>query len=55
MSDVVHAIRRRSWWDGSVTSWCGQKFDPREIREHWLAGGITCPACKAAARKSGKR
>lgn len=53
MDEITHKLWKRSWWDGSVTGWCGQTFPPGHYRENWFGGGTTCPGCIAAwkARK----
>jgi hypothetical protein len=44
--EVIHT-GRRSWWDGSVTTLCGLKFNKDAAKEAgWLASP-TCPTCKA--------
>lgn len=53
MSEPWHEMRRRSWWNGSVESWCGQTWPAGTYQEAWF--GFTkpaCPACKAAKRQN---
>ena len=53
MSEVWHKMRRRSWWDGSVESWCGQRWPAKTYQEAWLPGSRpACPACKAAQKNA---
>ncbi|MCI2423968.1 hypothetical protein MOQ72_41875 [Saccharopolyspora sp. K220] len=54
--NVWHATRTKSWWDGSVTTWCGLRTTTSEsLSEYWYLGPVTpkCPACQAA-KKAGK-
>ncbi|MBA8827099.1 hypothetical protein FHX42_004483 [Saccharopolyspora lacisalsi] len=51
---VKHKIYRRSWWDGSVTAWCGNRAPAGAYRETWLTGGTTCPACIQAKKQHRK-
>ncbi|MCA1194167.1 MULTISPECIES: hypothetical protein [unclassified Saccharopolyspora] len=54
MSQTWHIIRRRSWWDGSIEAWCGDR-KPGGAYETDLfrlpRGGTTCPACTAAKKR----
>ncbi|WP_168584649.1 hypothetical protein [Saccharopolyspora sp. ASAGF58] len=46
-----HLTKKRSWWDGSVTTWCGQRYASGAHESdfwHLPATGGTCQACKAA-------
>lgn len=47
---VIHAIRKRSWWDGSVLAYCGDRASAGTYTETWFKGGITCPTCKHALK-----
>jgi hypothetical protein len=47
---VVHQ-GRRSWWDSSVKTLCGLKFQPGNEKEEGFFTRVTCPAC-LAVRKS---
>ncbi len=52
MKDIIHRLKSRSWWDGSVTAMCGQTYGPDYYRESWFSiGRITCPGCRAALNK----
>jgi hypothetical protein len=48
--DLVHE-GKRSWWDGSVTSLCGLRFEASSKPEFLWFTSVTCPACKAAMRR----
>lgn len=48
---------KKSWWDGSVTTFCGitwTKHQGKARKVQALFPRITCPACRAA-KKEGKR
>ncbi|GAA4422002.1 hypothetical protein ACFQV2_40385 [Actinokineospora soli] len=44
---------KRSWWDGSVTTACGQKWPKGQGQHLWFVS-VNCPIC-LAIRKRGKR
>lgn len=52
--NLWHIERKRSWWDGSSTTWCGAKFTSGTYdSDFWLipATGRNCPACEAAKKR----
>lgn len=55
---TYHLRARRSWWDGSVVTWCGKKA-PAEKVERWLfatwrSDFSPCVAC-VQAQKAGRK
>ena len=51
-TEIKHAKRKRSWWDGSIIGMCGQRFPAGHYREAWTnLDPITCPGCRAALGK----
>lgn len=51
-AEITHALKKRSWWDGSITGMCGQKLAPGHYRENWTdLAPVTCPGCLAAFKK----
>ncbi|GAA4890923.1 hypothetical protein [Saccharopolyspora cebuensis] len=55
MSEVWHLTRKQSWWDGSVITWCGQRWKSGTYTEAWF--GLSrpdCPACKTAKKHAKK-
>ncbi|WP_329793576.1 hypothetical protein V1227_17095 [Lentzea sp. DG1S-22] len=48
---IMHVVASRSWWNGTVTTACGQTIDSSETSSVWfpsLSGNTKCPACMAA-------
>ncbi len=52
--DVWHLRRTKSWWDGAVITWCGQRFEggTYETDLLWIGARPKCPACKDAKKRA---
>ncbi len=50
MADTYTHEGKKSWWDGSYTSLCGQRW-PAGTAEVPFFATTTCPACKKAKKK----
>lgn len=53
--NVKHEARSTSFWNGTVTFWCGPTMRRRDLERVF---GSNCPACKRAKkqhRKGGRR
>ncbi len=48
-----HATFKKSWWDGSVLTWCGVTVPDGDYKQAWFSGGVDCTACKKAQKKAG--
>lgn len=47
---IRHLTWKKSWWDGSVISWCGQRAASGEYVSDlfYIGPAKTCPACERA-------
>ncbi|MER5389902.1 hypothetical protein [Saccharopolyspora sp. NPDC002686] len=53
--EIWHKLWKRSWWNGSVTAWCGQTFAPGYYKEALFSfGKPTCTGCRTALKQAGK-
>lgn len=49
--EIVHVHVKTSWWDGTVTALCGQKYKPGHYRKKLFElSPVSCPGCKAAEK-----
>ena len=54
-NDLIHD-GTSSWWDGTVTTLCGQVFPGgADWKDAWFAVQITCPACIRARKQCTRR
>ena len=52
--DLIHIQKKRSWWDGRWTAWCGWTRESSKAKVvGWFASGPECQACKDA-KKAGR-
>ncbi|MER7011516.1 hypothetical protein ABT324_08830 [Saccharopolyspora sp. NPDC000359] len=52
-SNVWHLTRKKSWWNGTVTTWCGLQAPTSDTLSEYLYFGPAapkCTACKAAKK-----
>lgn len=49
-TDVWHLKRKKSWWDGSLITWCGLRFEGSTYEGDLFHIGPKkkCPACERA-------
>ena len=50
MSEPIHDVVHRNWWNGVSTTRCGQRLHPGE-KERLILARITCSACKKAKKQ----
>jgi hypothetical protein len=50
-TNLIHLKKKRSWWNGRITAWCGATEEQGRYEETgWLTSGPRCEACKTAKK-----